>query len=591
MKKRCIALALALLLCLALPASAGGKLPDCFDAEELLSIYNDQLVKSFMAIKPTETATKVNLYRTFGLTPEGNVYWFNNNDGKVRLRVTFPQAQADLSGPAVELGFIVASSVDPLDYPTLKTVFANVIARMDSGADLQALLDWMAAAGKGGETLALNGYTLVHTRDSAGNTFTLVPDDADAGDTGPEIGPDSGPDILPEPDLRPESGPDILPEPEPAPEPTAEAEPEPEPTGTPRAAAGTLLSWKGFEVTPLRTERWLFASGQPSLRLYLHVVNQTGSTLSMRVEDMKVDGVALPATSIYNIQTGTVISDNTEASILVFPDDFSDNVVQSVLYGKNMTMKLLLQDAESYDDVYMERVSLDLGALPDKTTVMEPSNDPTPTPAATRKPSPTKAPTAKSSYKALFEGDKGEDVRRMQRKLIELGYLNDTADGQFGPKTATAVREFSETNGLGSYSYASSAMLEKLYSGSAKPFQEPWVPLIFEDNARGQWQYEKGDKLSFRAKVTNCSRTHTIRAFEFYMYATDVWGDKVYGDTCYYGTTTKTVKPGQSAFSDYFVLPNRSSIARVWCGVKKVIFSDGTIRENSTVNYDYWTIK
>lgn len=583
MKKRCIALALALLLCLALPASAGGKLPDCFDAEELISIYNDQLVKSFMAIKPTETATKVNLYRTYGLTLEGNVYWFNNNDGKVRLSVTFPQAQADLSGPAVELGFTVAGSVDPLDYPTLKTVFANVIARMDSGADLQALQDWMAGAGKGGETLALNGYTLVHTRDSVGNTFTLVPDDADAGDTGP--------DLLPESDLGPESGPDILPEPEPAPEPTAEAEPEPEPTGAPKAAAGTLLSWKGFEVTPLRTERWLFASGQPSLRVYVRVVNQSGSKLTLRVEDMKVDGTALPATSIFDIETGTDTGEDSEESILIFPEDITDKVVQSLLYGRNMTMKLVLQDAENYDDAYMEKVSLDLSALPDQTTVMEPSNDPTPTPAATRKPSATKAPTAKPSYKALFEGDKGEDVRRMQRKLIDLGYLNDTADGQFGPRTASAVREFSETNGLGSYSYASSAMLEKLYSGSAKPFQEPWVPLIFEDNARGQWQYEKSDKLSFRAKVTNCSRTRTIRAFEFYMYATDVWGDKVYGDTYYYGTTTKTVKPGQSVFSDYFVLPNRSRIAKVWCGIKKVIFSDGTIRENNTVDYDSWAIK
>ena len=75
------------------------------------------------------------------------------------------------------------------------------------------------------------------------------------------------------------------------------------------------------------------------------------------------------------------------------------------------------------------------------------------------------------------------------------------------------------------------------------------------------------------------------------MYATDVWGDKIYGDSIYYGTTTKTVKPGQSVFSDYFLLPNRSRISKVWCGVKKVIFSDGTIRENSTVDYGCWTVR
>ena len=36
---------------------------------------------------------------------------------------------------------------------------------------------------------------------------------------------------------------------------------------------------------------------------------------------------------------------------------------------------------------------------------------------------------------------------------------------------------------------------------------------------------------------------------------------------------------------------NRGKISKVWCGVKKVIFSDGTVRENSTVDYGCWTIK
>ena len=75
------------------------------------------------------------------------------------------------------------------------------------------------------------------------------------------------------------------------------------------------------------------------------------------------------------------------------------------------------------------------------------------------------------------------------------------------------------------------------------------------------------------------------------MYATDVWGDKIYGDKLYYGTSSKTVKPGASVYSDYFLLPNRSQIATVWCGIKKVIFSDGTIRENDTVDYTSWTVK
>ncbi len=588
MKKRWIALALALSLLLFASASAQDRLPEGFEASELISIFNDQLVKSFMAVKPTETATKVNLYRTYGMTVEDNIFRFNNDDGKVTLTATFPEGQTDPSGPAAALAFTVAGGVDPLDYPVLKNAFANVIARADSTADLQALLDWMDGATKDGEALALNGYTLSHTRDGSENTFTLLPDGA--GDGNDVTAPKAGPAV----DPGPESGPDILPDPEPTM--AAEPAPEPEPTRAAQVEAGALVRWKGFELFPLRTERWQFANGNVSLRLYVRVINETGTKLTLRVEDMTVDGVALPATSIFDITTGTDTGENSEESILSYVDEnVTDSVAQAVLHGSEMSMKLILYDAKAHEDLYMEKVSVDLGPLPNETTISEPSHDPTPTPAvafATRVPevTATKAPEM-NDYLPLFEGDKGEDVRRMQRRLIELGYLNDTADGEYGPRTAAAVQAFCEANGLGAYAYASSSMLELLYSSYATPFQEPWVPLIFQEGAWAEWRKAKNDQLGFHAKVTNTSRSHTVRAFELYMYATDVWGDRIYGDKLYYGTTSKTVKPGASVYSDYFLLPNRSQIATVWCGIKKVIFSDGTIRENDTVSYTSWTVK
>lgn len=581
MKYRWIALIVTLLLLAALPASAEGRLPDCFGMEEVIRLYNDQLVQSFLAIKPTETATKVARYKTSGISPEGNVFWFSNQDGKVEISAYFPDGDLSMSEPPATLGFTYANGVDLLDIPVLKNVFANVIARADNTADLNAVLDWMNGATKGSEVLHMNGYVLLHVRNDAGHIYSLAVE-TETGGGEPTPQPESEPAPKPESDPIPgpmsDSGPDII------------DAPEPEPTHTPRVEAGTLLSWKGFELTPLRTERWQFSSGQLSLRLYLRVVNGAKSEMSLRAEDVTVDGVSLPDGGIYDIRSGTDTGADSEANILIYPEDNTDRIKKAVLYGKKMSMKLVLRDNSAREDVYMEKVTLDLSELPNETTIYEPSSDPTPTPRATRKPEATRAPS-KTTYKPLFQGDKGEDVRRMQRKLIELGYLTDSADGSFGPRTAAAVREFCETNGLGSDSYASAAMLEKLYSGNAKPYQEPWVPLIFLDDARGQWKNASGDKLSFRAKVTNTSRTHTVRAFEFYMYAIDVWGDKIYGDTIYYGTTTRTVKPGQSAFSDYFVLPNRSKISKVWCGVKKVIFSDGTVRENNTVDYGYWTIK
>lgn len=590
MKKTGIALVLALSLLLIASASAQARLPEGFETSALISIYNDQLVKSFMAVKPSETATKVNLYRTYGATKEGNAFRFNSSDGKVTLSATFPEGETDPSGPAVELAFTVDGGVDPLDYPVLKTAFANVIARADSTADLQALLDWMDGATKGGETLALNGYTLSYARDGSARTFTLVPDGDGGGNAASEPKPEPTKAAQPEPTRAAQPEPTRAAEPEP----TKAAEPEP--TRAAKVEAGALASWKGFELTPLRTERWQFSNGSVSLRLYVRVVNETGTKLTLRVEDMTVDGVALPATSIFDIKTGTDTGESSEANILIYVDEnITDSVTRAVLYGSDMSMKLILHDARTHEDLYMEKVALDLSALPNETTIAEPSDDPAPTPTsveppAARTPEATRIPD-RNVYTPLFEGDKGEDVRRMQRRLIELGYLNDTADGEYGPRTAAAVKAFCEQNGLGAYAYASASMLELLYSSYASPYQEPWVPLVFQEGAWAEWRKARNDQLGFHAKVTNTSRTHTVRAFELYMYATDVWGDRIYGEKLYYGTTTKTVKPGASVYSDYFLLPNGSQIAKVWCGIKKVIFDDGTIRENDTVDYTSWTVK
>lgn len=580
MKKRWITLVLALALLLVASASAEGQLPEGFEIDQVIMLYNDQLVKAFMAVSPTQTATKANQYRTYGVTPQADVILVTGRDGNVLFSARFKGNNMDLSGPTDFIEYTIDKSVDLLDVPVLKTAFAGMVAEADSGADRRAILDWMNA---GDDVLPMNGYTLTHTRSADGDVYALVAEGVVGSDAGTEPVPDlpSVPDSGPDEIDAPGSGPDEIDAPEPAPTQAAPAE------------AGTLLSWKGFEVTPLRTERWRFSDGQVSLRIYMRVINGTKSEMTLWAREVTVDGVSLPDGGIYDIRPGADTGADSESSILIYPDDITDPVAQAVLYGSQMSMKLVLRDNRTREDVYMEKVTLDLDALPNESTISELSVDPTPTPAPARAPEATRAPEVpeRNAWKPLFEGDKGEDVRRMQRRLIELGYLNDTADGEYGPRTAAAVQAFCEANGLGNHPYASASMLELLYSSYATPYQEPWVPLVFLDDARGQWRNGKSGQLGFRAKVTNTSRTHTVRAFEFYLYATDVWGDKIYGDTIYYGTTTKTIKPGQSAFSEYFLLPNRTQISQVWCGVKKVVFSDGTVRENDTVDYSYWTIK
>lgn len=58
--------------------------------------------------------------------------------------------------------------------------------------------------------------------------------------------------------------------------------------------------------------------------------------------------------------------------------------------------------------------------------------------------------TSASSAPALYkQGSKGDGVKMLQQVLIEKGFLiADSADGDFGPKTETAVRNFQSSRKL-----------------------------------------------------------------------------------------------------------------------------------------------
>ena len=48
----------------------------------------------------------------------------------------------------------------------------------------------------------------------------------------------------------------------------------------------------------------------------------------------------------------------------------------------------------------------------------------------------------------LYWGNQGDDVRRVQDKLLRWGYYDGNVDGVYGPGTYRAVRRFQEKNGL-----------------------------------------------------------------------------------------------------------------------------------------------
>ena len=66
----------------------------------------------------------------------------------------------------------------------------------------------------------------------------------------------------------------------------------------------------------------------------------------------------------------------------------------------------------------------------------------------------------------LKEGSTGADVKTLQAKLIELGYLTGKADGVFGQKTMAAVKAFQKANKLNADGVAGAKTLQQLAQAS-----------------------------------------------------------------------------------------------------------------------------
>lgn len=79
--------------------------------------------------------------------------------------------------------------------------------------------------------------------------------------------------------------------------------------------------------------------------------------------------------------------------------------------------------------------------------------------------SPVDKPVDNST--GLKRGSKGEDVRKLQAQLMELGYELPKygADGEYGSETATAVKAFQADRGLTADGIAEEKTLAALYAG------------------------------------------------------------------------------------------------------------------------------
>lgn len=97
----------------------------------------------------------------------------------------------------------------------------------------------------------------------------------------------------------------------------------------------------------------------------------------------------------------------------------------------------------------------------------------TPTPVPTPTPDPNNR-IAKEGY--VSQGDRGEMVEAMQRRLKKLGYPVGSVDGIFGKKTLLALNLFQFAVGYTEHSYADERCINRLNRSNA-PKYDPYLPL------------------------------------------------------------------------------------------------------------------
>ena len=104
-------------------------------------------------------------------------------------------------------------------------------------------------------------------------------------------------------------------------------------------------------------------------------------------------------------------------------------------------------------------------------------------------PTPTPEPTPTPDLSTLRLGDTGNEVKSLQQRLIQLGYLTGKADGDFGSGTEAALKAFQKVNGLAQDGVAGPTTLSKLYSATALPIATATpspAPVLLRQGDKGE---------------------------------------------------------------------------------------------------------
>ena len=215
------------------------------------------------------------------------------------------------------------------------------------------------------------------------------------------------------------------------------------------------------------------------MRLALPMADNT-----LPVGEVLISSVKKPLSMLATPEAVTIVSEGSFIDIINLPNLSTQGTSKTgtplthayAYNGKLVCLSLseegqyTVLSSEEYTPLTPAVIAAMLTPVPTAVTTAAPTLKPTATPK------PTKAPVVEEDDGRISFGDTGYDVRKMQRRLLELGYPVGKVDGDFGENTLLAVNLFQCAVNYRNRRYASEAMLNKLYSKKA-PAYDPFAPL------------------------------------------------------------------------------------------------------------------
>ena len=191
-------------------------------------------------------------------------------------------------------------------------------------------------------------------------------------------------------------------------------------------------------------------------------------------------------------------------------------------------------------------------------------------------------------YQALNSRSTGPLVKRLQRALIDQGYLKGAVDGVYSKSVTEAVKKFQNRGGISPSGKADEKTLKKLYAREA-----PWTPPV---SLEGSALTEEDGRKTLRFRLVNRDCEYTVTRADVLLRLLDEYGNPIalQGTALFsHAMDGLSLAPGDAMddAGDGIPLDGVAGLHAVEAGVARCVASDGTVIHVPTERIEWLTLR